>query len=72
METKIVKEAAWSDRETTGWSEGAHDVFKGCMHAQFTWLWSFPQFCTRNRESVQRGQRGKRSLAKGEQMQGIS
>lgn len=30
----------------------------------FTWLWSSPQFCTRNREGVQKGQRGKRSLAK--------
>lgn len=29
----------------------------------FTWLWSSPQFCTRNREGVQKGQRGKRSLA---------
>lgn len=31
---------------------------------RFTWLWSSPQFCTRNREGVQKGQRGKRSLAK--------
>lgn len=34
-----------------------------CMQ-WFTWLWSSPQFCTRNREGVQKGQRGKRSLAK--------
>lgn len=31
---------------------------------RFTWLWSSPQFCTSSRESVQKGQRGKRSLAK--------
>ncbi len=31
---------------------------------RFTWLWSSSQFCTRNREGVQKGQRGIRSLAK--------
>lgn len=25
-----------------------------CAFSRFTWLWSSPQFCTRNRESVQR------------------
>lgn len=32
-------------------------VLQYCWHAcsEFTWLWSSPQFCTRNRESVQRG-----------------
>ncbi len=30
----------------------------------FTWLWSSPHFCTRNREGMQKGQRGIRSLAK--------
>ncbi len=31
---------------------------------RFTWLWSSPQFCTRNREGVQKGQRGKKEFSK--------
>ena len=33
----------------------------------FTWLWSSPQFCTRNRECVQKGQKERGSLAPSEQ-----
>lgn len=45
--------------------EGVQGVFEAaCVIKPFTCQRSSPQFCTRNRESVPEGQRGKGSLAK--------